>query len=79
MDPVFNFSANFRALRGIYGLPIRTVARDLDVSVSTVANWEHGRTAPQPKHIMRIAEYFNVTVMTLVDLNSLIKPLYKAK
>lgn len=79
MDPVFNFAANFRALRAIYGMSIKDVAKDLKVSPSTVVSWEHGRSAPQPQHIMDIAEYFGVTVMTLVDLNALIKPLYKAK
>lgn len=36
------FAANFRAWRRRSGKPLKTVAQDLDVSMTTVNNWERG-------------------------------------
>ena len=37
------------------------VAKKLDVSISTIKNWEKGKTFPKPPHIVKLCELYNVT------------------
>lgn len=51
-----------RQLRESRNLSQEDVARQLDVSVTTVYRWERGANPPQRKHARRLAEMFDVPV-----------------
>ena len=39
------------------GLALKTIARDLGLSISTVSSWESGRSFPTGSHFERLVEY----------------------
>jgi transcriptional regulator with XRE-family HTH domain len=75
MDIIKNFGANLRALRAIHQLNRKKMAKDLKVSQSTIARWETGSIAPAVEDVVRIAHYFGVRYLTMLDTNPLIRTL----
>jgi len=52
------FAQLFRALKDHYKVTDSEVARRIDVHVSTVNNWAHGKANPRPAAIRRLAVEF---------------------
>jgi hypothetical protein len=52
-----SFARAFRDWRRRNGLPLKTVARDLGLSISTVSSWESGCSFPTGSHFERLVEY----------------------
>jgi ribosome-binding protein aMBF1 (putative translation factor) len=52
-----SFARAFRDWRRRNGLPLKTVARDLGLSISTVSSWESGRSFPTGSHFERLVAY----------------------
>ena len=43
-----------------HGITLKTVASDLDVSISIVCEWEHGRRFPSADHFLLLARYTGI-------------------
>jgi transcriptional regulator with XRE-family HTH domain len=52
-----SFARAFRDWRRGNGLPLKTVTRDLGLSISTVSSWESGRSFPTGSHFERLVAY----------------------
>lgn len=55
-----------RRLRDNLGLSQSDIARKLDVTPSTISNWESGKARPRLDKMTQLAELFNVTVSDLM-------------
>ena len=44
------------------------LAKELDIPESTVNSWKQGRRKPTLESLVKICEYFNITVAEFVDL-----------
>lgn len=62
-----SFGKKFRTLREMHGYSQEDVAKALNVTRSTVANWEIGRREPNIDTLRRISELFSVPVDVLVN------------
>lgn len=60
------FHHNFRRLRLKFMLPKKELARLLNVDISTISNYEHGRRHPNFDTLLQIADIFGVTVDDLL-------------
>jgi transcriptional regulator with XRE-family HTH domain len=67
------FSSNLRKLRNLEGLTQKDLATKLNVSNSTISNWEKGVTEPDIGMLKVIAEFFAITVDSLLDDHSIKK------
>lgn len=61
-----NFAQNFKYLREQKGVTQNEIAKVFEVSQPAVGNWETGRREPELGILVRISEYFNVTVDELL-------------
>lgn len=61
------FCSRLRRLRRINGYTQADLAKELNVTQTTVANWESGKKIPKWKNIEKIAEIFNVSPVSLID------------
>jgi transcriptional regulator with XRE-family HTH domain len=50
------FAKRFQEWRARNGLLLKEIARDLDVSISIVAEWENGHRFPSVDHLYAIAQ-----------------------
>jgi transcriptional regulator with XRE-family HTH domain len=50
-----------KAARVNAGLTIAAVAKELGVAVSTVKNWESGKSYPKPPQIDRLCELYKIS------------------
>lgn len=64
------FSSNLSALLVLKGVSDHDFAEALSVSRSTVYYWRTGRTTPTVATLLRIAEYFQVPVGDLLEVNA---------
>ena len=53
-------------LRNQKGLTQRQIAPIFGVSQSTLNNWEHGHTQPSIEQLIKLANYFDVSVDYLI-------------
>ncbi|MFP4287577.1 MAG: helix-turn-helix domain-containing protein [Candidatus Izemoplasmataceae bacterium] len=60
------FSLNLRRLRQEEGLTQKALAHQLNVSNSTISNWENGTSEPDITMLKTMAEFFNITVDQLL-------------
>ena len=60
------FWENFLRLCVAHGLKPNTLAKKLDIPSASVTNWKNGRI-PRQSTLMKIADYFGVTVSDLLD------------
>jgi DNA-binding XRE family transcriptional regulator len=60
------FSSNMRRLRYLKGFTQDEVANALSISRSNVGAYEEGRAVPKFDRLIQIAEYFNITVDSLL-------------
>ena len=52
-----SFACAFRDWRRKKGLPLKTIATDLGLSISTVSSWESGKAFPTGANFERLVEY----------------------
>lgn len=52
------------------GQNLRAVAKDLDVSLGVLSDWQNGNKTPRGDSIMKLAEYFGVTADYLLGLTN---------
>ena len=60
------FSSTLKALRESYELSQTKFAREIDFSQSAVSGWENGTREPGIEALIKISNYFNVSVDYLV-------------
>mgnify|MGYP002508484328 CR=1 FL=1 len=56
----YNFANQLKELRQEKSISQNQIANQLNIAVSTYANWEQGRTEPNIMYIKQIASCFNV-------------------
>ena len=61
-----NVSENIRELRKKTGLTQQMLAKELAVSYQAVSAWERGQSLPDLENTIRIAQFFQVSLDTLV-------------
>ena len=61
------FCKNLKRLREIYKISQVKFAKDLNFAKSTVCDWEHGNHEPDIDTIIKIAQYFNVSIAELIE------------
>lgn len=61
-----DFSANFRALRARNNISQEELASALGIDRQTVSNWENGINAPSFGYMIKIADYYCITLDELV-------------
>jgi transcriptional regulator with XRE-family HTH domain len=59
------FTLNIWAARVNKRIPRKEAAEKLGVSVPTISNWENGRTMPDAKHVMMMAELYGLPASML--------------
>lgn len=64
------FIKRLKELRRDYDKSQAKIAVILDVGQTTVAAWEVGRSEPDTKMLIRLAEYFNVSVDYLIGYSN---------
>ncbi|MBI2440741.1 MAG: helix-turn-helix transcriptional regulator [Lentisphaerae bacterium] len=55
-----SFSGHFRAWRQKNGKPLKTVAQELGVGITTVNEWELGQRFPTAENLEAIAQYTGI-------------------
>ncbi len=60
------FSENLKELRKEKEIGQETLALELSVSVKTVSHWETGYTQPSIEQLIKIADYFGVSLDELL-------------
>ena len=58
-----------RTLRLGSGVSLEYLAAQINVSVGTLSRWESGVNAPLPRHLKRLASYFEVSTWDFVDIS----------
>jgi len=61
-----NFSNNLKALRKENKLSQNDLASYLNISYKTISSWEKGRSEPKIDMLLKLADYFHVTLDELV-------------
>lgn len=72
-----DFAARFRLLRSERALSQLEIANILGSKPTTVASWEQGRSRPEIDMLVKIANYFNVSVDYLLGLTDIKQPVAK--
>lgn len=65
-DVQASFAAAFGRWRQTANLPLKQIARDLGISLSTVSSWERGQRFPSARHFEMLVEYTNLTPCRLI-------------
>lgn len=65
----YNFANQLKELRQEKSISQNQIANQLNIAVSTYANWEQGRTEPNIMYIKQIACCFNVSTDFLLGLS----------
>lgn len=60
------FFENLRSLMEKRGISRYRVAKDLGISTQTACNWADGKNLPDTQSVLKLAEYFGVTVEQLM-------------
>ena len=61
-----SFEKNLNRLMKERGLSRYRISKDLGVSPQTACNWADGKSIPDTKSAIKLAEYFGVTVESLM-------------
>lgn len=61
-----NFSNNLKILRKKNKLTQEDLASCLDISSKTISSWEKGRSEPKIDMLLKLSDYFNVTLDALI-------------
>lgn len=60
------FSDNLKDLRKAKGIGQEVLAKELNISVKTVSHWETGYTEPSIEQLIKLADYFEISMDELV-------------
>ena len=61
------FKENLKRLRLLYNISQKKLAEDMNFAKSTVCDWEHGRMEPNFETIVKLANYFKVSIAELIE------------
>ena len=61
-----NFAENLKDLRKEKDIGQETLALELRVSVKTVSHWETGYTQPSIEQLIKLADYFEISIDEIV-------------
>ncbi len=61
-----NFASNFKHLRIQNGKTQEEIGKILNKDYSTIGKWELGQRSPTMEDVIKIAEYFNVSLQELI-------------
>ena len=64
---MFTFAETFSKLRNMKKISQRKLAKELNLSHSTICLWESGKRRPDIELLEKIAKYFNVSISDLVS------------
>lgn len=65
------FGKNLKNLRKVKGLTQKDLADDLKITFNQISDWEIGRSNPDIEILEKLAEYFNVSVDSLLGRESI--------
>lgn len=65
-----NFSKNLKFLREKQELQQKELAEDLNIDKTTVSAWERGINFPEVETLIKISDYFNVSIDSLLGLSN---------
>ena len=65
----FMFEDNLKKLRKVNNITQAELAQQMNVSLTTVSNWETGFSKPDVEQLKRLAEIFNVSTDYLLGIN----------
>ena len=68
MSKVEKFGPRLKTLIDEKGITVRSLAKDLNVSVGVLSDWQNGNKTPRGDSIMKLTEYFGVTADYLLGL-----------
>lgn len=63
------FEENLKKLRKINNISQADLARKMNVSLTTISNWETGYSKPDVEQLKKIAEIFNISTDSLLGVN----------
>lgn len=63
-----NLSVNLKYLRKATGLTQAEMSADIDIDIKAYAKYEEGRSEPTIDTLIRISEYYGITVDELVKV-----------
>lgn len=61
-----NFSSNLKHLRIQNNMTQEDLGKKLDKDYSTIGKWENGTRSPIMEDVIKIAEYFNISLQELI-------------
>lgn len=64
-----SFASRLRKARANTGFTQREVAKELNISKSTIASYETGRTEPDIETLGTLADFYNVSVDWLLGIS----------
>lgn len=68
------FPIRLKELRSKKGISQAILAKELNVSIGAVGNWESGTRSPDAKMMQRLADYFNTTTDYLLGRTDEVSP-----
>ena len=68
-----DFPSKLKFLRVLKNIPVSTICEHLDVSKTTVSNWETGLRVPRLEHISKLSEVLDEPVSTFIKDKSTIE------
>lgn len=68
MSNVEKFGPRLKMLIEESGMTVRSLAKDLNVSLGVLSDWQNGNKTPRGDSIMKLTEYFGVTADYLLGL-----------
>lgn len=74
-----NFSSTIKRLREEKGLSMQQLANELKTTKSSVNMWENGNAIPREQTLVKIANYFNVSIDHLYGLDKQDLQLHRAQ
>lgn len=63
------FNENLKATREKKNISIKQLAEAIEVKTYTITDWETGRSEPSINNLIKLSNYFNVTIDFLVGNN----------
>ena len=60
------FAENLKKFRIEKGLTVKTIAKEVGVSISTIYSWEKDKTKPNLRRLAKLAKYFDTKIDVLV-------------
>ncbi|MEJ7543143.1 helix-turn-helix transcriptional regulator, partial [Staphylococcus intermedius] len=62
-----NLAKNLKMLRVYHGIKQEKLSKDIGVSVQSINKWENGKCIPDVFNLVKLAEYYNVSMECLIN------------